>query len=422
MRRFRLLQSTHEITSTNGSFNSRGEPAAFAASPRAMQPKPQRAARVKPHLTMRPKLRFVRSPPLHHLARGSGVACSWRALRSKEPSGGALRRAAFSAANEECEPTSDAPCHRAASDRSPPLRGQNRFPRRPVKGAGFPGSERLSSTSASRFPERNWAWIRCRIHRAACPRFREAIRREPATVTPCFAAPARFPTLFRLINPQVVELDVAASAGSSPAGAQRRAPPVDFCNRHDPQARPSDRRDSPSTKCAAGCPTATLERGFAASFDRGAKPRGHGSEALMRMAFSPPSKAPSGAIARAESFAPTRLRSDTSCRAPEASPKGNGVAVRTRLGPALPHEIRLATRLAPRRKVRAASRASPRRGARSAAPEVPSIAELPHWGGALSTSCPQPVDGRPNASSIFTRPHALTKGWESEDSAITSRG
>lgn len=144
------------ITSTSGSFNSRGEHAAFAACPRAMQPKPQRAARVKPHLTMRPKLRFVRSPPLRHLARGSGVAYSWRALRSNEPSGGALRRAAFSAANEECEPTSDVPCRRAASDRSPPRRGQNRFLRRPVKGAGIPGSERLSSTSASRPPEGNW--------------------------------------------------------------------------------------------------------------------------------------------------------------------------------------------------------------------------------------------------------------------------
>lgn len=244
------------ITSTNGSFNSRGESTACAADPRAMQPKPQRAARVSPHLTMRPQLRFVRSPPCIILDAGFGrrlflAGSSIEGALERRPS-----RTAFSAAGEECEPTSDVPCRRAASDQRPSATRPEPLLPPPRQGLRLfrIGTPFIDECSLD-------------LH------FREGLKREPATVAVCFAAPARLPTLFRSRNANVVELDAAASVGSSPAGARRHAPLFDFCNRNDPQARPSDRRDSPSRNARSVSQTPLSRGDSLASFYRGAKPR-----------------------------------------------------------------------------------------------------------------------------------------------------
>jgi hypothetical protein len=56
------------------------------------------------------------------------------------------------------------------------------------------------------------------------------------------AVRVRLPTLFR---PSLLggRARLRRFRELSPAGARRRAPPVDFCNRNDPQARPGDRRN-----------------------------------------------------------------------------------------------------------------------------------------------------------------------------------
>jgi hypothetical protein len=95
--------------------------------------------------------------------------------------------------------------------------------------------------------------------RAAVPTTQGAFhRRVPARPTPLsrgrsrtrarhrsrdFAAPARLPALLRSALPKEAGLDTTASGRSSRPGAPCRAPLVDFCNRNDPQARPTGLRN-----------------------------------------------------------------------------------------------------------------------------------------------------------------------------------
>jgi hypothetical protein len=58
-----------------------------------------------------------------------------------------------------------------------------------------------------------------------------------------FAASVRLPTLFRPTLPEEEGLDRAASERSSRPGAHCHAPLVDFCNRNNPQARPTGLRN-----------------------------------------------------------------------------------------------------------------------------------------------------------------------------------
>jgi hypothetical protein len=85
------------------------------------------------------------------------------------------------------------------------------------------------------------------FHRRVPTRSPTLARRRPRTRTRHrsrdFAAPARLPTLFRPALPKEEGLDPAASARSSRSGAHGHTPLVDFCNRKDPQARPTDLRN-----------------------------------------------------------------------------------------------------------------------------------------------------------------------------------
>jgi hypothetical protein len=85
------------------------------------------------------------------------------------------------------------------------------------------------------------------FHRRVPTRSPALARRRPRTRTRHrsrdFAAPARLPTLFRPTLPKEEGLDRAASERSSRPGAHGHAPLVDFCNRKDPQARPTDLRN-----------------------------------------------------------------------------------------------------------------------------------------------------------------------------------
>jgi hypothetical protein len=218
-----------------------------------------------------------------------------------------------------------------------------------------------------------------------------------------------------------------------------RASFVDFCNQDSPRARPRDRPIPGSRR--RGCPLSRSPDGVA-GYDDAAHPKacrhlpasssrvftGQGPDCSFRR------PAPSAAIARSGSFAPTR-----SARTPlvASSPRGrmeNPARPGRRSSPARAHRANLAEAgSAPIRgshalawspdrrsacatitgrpsrsrgrghEPRAASRALPRRRARSAAPEVPSIDGTPRWGRPFSTGCLQSVE---NERRLFDPPGA----------------
>lgn len=109
-------------------------------------------------------------------------------------------------------------------------------------------------------------------------------------------------------------LDSAASASSSLAGARCHAPLVDFCNRNDPQARPSDRRN-PSWRSHSELSPDARSTGSVRRLLTEERSRVVTGQGLMSdFGFWLPSSAPLDPLARIESFAPTRFGSDTSCR------------------------------------------------------------------------------------------------------------
>jgi hypothetical protein len=251
---------------------------------------------------------------------------------------------------------------------------QSRFRRLFVKRSGFPGPERLPPTS--------------------CPLGAPLSRRPSnASPPPCLelCRSGRLPTLFR---PLVEEgLDSAASAGSSPAGARCHAPLVDFCNRNDPQARPANRWNPvPCARTTNLRPLRDPREGSPSPFGA-AKPSGHGSGADIDSGFRLVSSAPLGALARVESFAPTRLaRTPRVVGSRYRRPEGPTQSLEPTKRPApLSRDHRPRERAFASFSSRAASRAFPRRNTRSAAPEVPSVAEPPRWGEAflhmLSPTC-----------------------------------
>jgi len=82
-----------------------------------------------------------------------------------------------------------------------------------------------------------------RVPRSTDPLARTGLERETRHRSRDFAAPIRLPALLRPLLPREKGLDPAASGRSSRPGAHGHAPLVDFCNRNDPQARPSDQRN-----------------------------------------------------------------------------------------------------------------------------------------------------------------------------------
>jgi len=187
-------------------------------------------------------------------------------------------------------------------------------------------------------------------------------------------------------------LDSAASASSSPAGVRCHAPLVDFCNRNEPQARPANRWNPIlSARTTNFRPLRDPQEGSPLLSER--RSRVVTGQGPIRLWLSPLPAAPPGALARAESFAPTRLA---------RTPRVAGSRRRWPEGPAQSLEpterpsLTFARSIAPETRFRfvsrrAASRAFPRRNTRSAAPEVPSVVEPPLWGGpflhTLSPAC-----------------------------------
>lgn len=169
---------------------------------------------------------------------------------------------------EEDEPASDASL-RGAAEPVAPNRRQNRFPRLFVKRDGFHGSKRLPSTSCPLGSP-----LSRRSSNASPPPYPELCRPRPASDA---------------LSPLLLEqgLDSAAFAGFSPAGVRCHAPPVDFCNRIDPQARPSNRRN-PFLRARTSSFRPLRDPQEGSPSPRGAaKPSGHGSGAENRHRLSP---------------------------------------------------------------------------------------------------------------------------------------
>jgi hypothetical protein len=170
-------------------------------------------------------------------------------------------------------------------------RRQDRFRHLFVKRDGFHGPKRLPSTS--------------------CPlgdRSRDRLERGPATGPRVLPPQAGFRRSFA---PHYDEegLDLAAFASSSLASARCHAPLVDFCNRNDPQARPANRWN-PLPRSRTPCFRKERGRGrrFMRSFrsDEAELSRVRGWK-MDPSALAWRSPAPLAALARTESFAPTRL-------------------------------------------------------------------------------------------------------------------
>lgn len=244
-----------------------------------------------------------------------------------------------------------------------------------------PRQDAVSSLAQGAFPRR----MPARLSLARKPRAQTRHRARR------FAPACRLPMLFcpSLLD-QKEGLDLVATEGSSPTGARRHAPLVDFCNRNDPQARPSNRLN-PVAIATAGFRRSWLTLGSLPL--SGVRGRGLPGQGLVVLWLSP-SPAPFGTIARTEGLAPTRSDSDTSCRklGIRIGRRADGIG-----------RSCLQARLSPRsrRGLACARPAGPlpaplrEEEMRSAAPEVPSIVEPPRRGGPLSTSCPQAVEYGP---------------------------
>jgi hypothetical protein len=174
----------------------------------------------------------------------------------------------------------------------------------------------LAASSKATFPTTQDVF-----HRRVPTRSPALARRRPRTRTRHrsrdFAAPARLPTLFRPTLPKEEGLDRAASERSSRPGAHGHAPLVDFCNRKDPQARPTDLRNPAVESGRAAfavlpislrAPRGELDDRVNDRRSTAREPRIHGSGAAFsseraRTSFAPASPS---TIARDGSFTPTR--------------------------------------------------------------------------------------------------------------------
>jgi hypothetical protein len=137
--------------------------------------------------------------------------------------------------------TSDAPCRVLHRFGNPTRRRARTASAAPSSNeSSFPGSERLPSTDAHGI------------------RFSQTPKTRHRSLD--FAIETRLPTRFRLtMLSHAKARPLEFSASSSLAGAKGRAPPVDFCNRYDPQARPSDRLN-PAHRTGSRLPVQLLSR------------------------------------------------------------------------------------------------------------------------------------------------------------------
>jgi len=210
----------------DGSIDSRGGHPACAWFTTSDGDEPQRTTRVTTCLTtrheLRPTFRCTR-PPMR-----------W-ARMPPDPAGLPI----------EIEPTGDTPRPR----RCLPRTGRTNRPLTPMSRCACaearhapPGPPSPPTRSKSTIPSdpRRLPSTNARSTNPACarrPRTRTRHRSRD------FAASVRLPTLFRPTLPEEEGLDRAASERSSRPGAHCHAPLVDFCNRNNPQARPTGLRN-----------------------------------------------------------------------------------------------------------------------------------------------------------------------------------
>jgi hypothetical protein len=165
---------------------------------------------------------------------------------------------------------------------------------------------------------------------------------------------------------------IVVSASSSPTVARGRTPPVDFCNRINPRARPSNRSNPAHREDSRPSAQLWVAGGYAGPRRRtpfeatpGARPtetsRVRGPTRGLRLCGTPPI-----AIAHDGSFAPTRSARTPLCRKPVTSPAGGADAAGHSAFGGAPLRARRRARLYASPGLRAASRAPPRRRARSA--------------------------------------------------------
>jgi hypothetical protein len=150
---------------------------------------------------------------------GAGTVRSWRGLPIIGPLERRPSAAALSAASEEEEPASDAPCRtsfEAETSKHPP------GPLPPP----LHQKERFSRSEAPSIDE-------CSLG----VRFRENLQREPATVGRTLPSDLGFRTLFRP-SLQGGRARLRRIHRLFARGRTCHAPLVDFCNRNVPQARP----------------------------------------------------------------------------------------------------------------------------------------------------------------------------------------
>jgi hypothetical protein len=242
---------------------------------------------------------------------------------------------------------------------------------------------------------------------ARCAAFTTRLEREPATVPWTLPSRTGFRRSFALRYDEE-GLDFAASASSSLAGVRCHAPLVDFCNRNEPQARPANRWNP--VLCARTTnfrPLRDPQEGSPLLSER--RSRVVTGQGPIRLWLSPLPAAPPGALARAESFAPTRLArtppvAGSRCRWPEGPAQSleptqrpafafakidrprDALSLRHRAGPP-PAHFREETRVPPH-------------------PRCLPLSNLPSGEGLFSTRCPQPVEWGPGAFAIFA--HSLS--------------
>jgi hypothetical protein len=194
------------------------------SSPRPMEPKPQRTTRVTTRLTTR--LELQPSPSRSRRSGGCGCHPILLGSRSSRAHRWHPLSAALSSADGPNVTTFD-------------TRVATRVRRSAARAA------RTAFTAAS--SKATAPTTQGIFHRRVPARPTPLTRNRPRTRTRHrsrdFAAPTRLPTLFRPALPKEEELDPVASVRSSRPGAHGHAPLVDFCNRKDPQARPTDHRN-----------------------------------------------------------------------------------------------------------------------------------------------------------------------------------
>ena len=223
----------HVARAPLGSFDPRGDRRAFAPLATSDGAEPQRTSRVTTCLTARHELQpssFTR------LARHRPCSrCSTKVRMPSDPAGLPI----------VVEPARWHPPSPALSSVDGPNMTAFDAPvatrvRRSAARAARTAFPAASSKATARTTQ--GAFHR-RVPRSTDPLARPGLERETRHRSRDFAAPVRLPALLRPPLPREEGLDPAASGRSSRPGAHGHAPLVDFCNRNDPQARPSDLRN-----------------------------------------------------------------------------------------------------------------------------------------------------------------------------------